>query len=121
MVTAKQKQGAQAYRKGYWAEVLCAVYLIVKGYHIVERRHKTRLGEIDLIARQGNNLIFVEVKARPTLVKAGEAVSESQKVRLRRAATAYLAGRAALSSSAQRFDVMLVLPWRLPLHYINAF
>lgn len=120
-LTARQKRGAKAYKIGWWAEVLCALCLTLKGYNIIAYRYKTGLGEIDLIAARGAEVIFVEVKARPNMQKAGEAVSEKQKVRLKRAAKAYLSGRSTLTHCAQRFDVMLVLPWRWPVHLVNAF
>lgn len=121
MVNTRKKRGTAAYRKGLWAEFLCAVVLTVKGYRLVAKRYNTAQGEIDIIALHGNNIVFVEVKARPSLAKAGEAISSQQKTRLKRAASAYLSGRSTLSHCSQRFDVMLVLPWSLPVHHVNAF
>ncbi|WP_144864745.1 YraN family protein, partial [Mesorhizobium sp. J18] len=63
----------RAYRKGHRGEWLAALALMVKGYRIVARRYRTKLGEIDLIARRGDLIVIVEVKVRPTLASAMEA------------------------------------------------
>ncbi|MFH1611520.1 MAG: YraN family protein [Patescibacteria group bacterium] len=51
-------------RFGNKAEDLAARFLVSKGYKIIKRQYKTRAGEIDLIARDGDEIVFVEVKAR---------------------------------------------------------
>ncbi|TIO58114.1 MAG: YraN family protein, partial [Mesorhizobium sp.] len=53
----------KAYRRGHRGEWLAALALMLKGYRILARRHRTKLGEIDLIARRGDLVLFVEVKA----------------------------------------------------------
>lgn len=121
LLTKKQKQGAASYKRGLWAETVCSFYLFLKGYKLLARRYNTNQGEIDLIAKRKNNVVFIEVKARPNSHKAAEAISQQQQARLRRAASAYLSGRSSLANCNQRFDVMLVLPWRLPIHLENAF
>lgn len=68
--------------RGRIAEVIAAALLVVKGYRIIARRHRTRLGEIDLIAVRGRRLAFVEVKQRRTLEEARFAVSARQANRL---------------------------------------
>jgi len=62
------------YSKGLRAETLAAWYLRFKGYRILAMRYKTRVGEIDLIARRGRSLVFAEVKWRPDRRTAMEAV-----------------------------------------------
>jgi putative endonuclease len=59
----------KAYRRGHRGEWLAALALMLKGYRILARRHRTKLGEIDLIARRGDLVLFVEVKARRTLIE----------------------------------------------------
>jgi putative endonuclease len=54
-------------RKGNEGEVMAAEYLVKKGYEILDRQYLTRLGEIDLVARDGREVVFVEVKARTSL------------------------------------------------------
>ena len=76
----------QAYRRGHRSEWLAAAALMVKGYRILARRHRTRFGEIDLIARRGDLVLIVEVKARRTLMEAMEAVRYESERRIESAA-----------------------------------
>jgi putative endonuclease len=114
-----------ARRLGRWAEALCACLLLVKGYAILARGHVTGrgtgAGEIDIVARRGATVVFVEVKARPDTDQAAAAVSPRQQRRLAKAADAFLARRPALAGCRVRFDAMLVSPWRLPRHLIDAW
>jgi hypothetical protein len=54
----------RAYRFGHWAETLCVWWLRLGGYRVLARRYKTPVGEIDIVARRGAALAFIEVKAR---------------------------------------------------------
>ena len=77
---------------GRWGETLAADYLTQKGYAILERNFRTPYGEIDLIADEGNSLVFVEVKTRSTdaygLPEA--AITPQKRQHLIAAAQAYL-------------------------------
>jgi putative endonuclease len=95
--------------------------LTFKGYRILARRMKTRAGEIDLIARRGQTLVFVEVKARSAIGDAAEALSVRQRDRLARAAALYLASRPQFASLTIRFDMVLASPHRLPQHLVDAW
>ena len=65
---------------------------MLKGYRIIARRYRTRLGEIDLIARRGDLVLIVEVKARPTLgLEAMEAIGRQSERRIEAAADLWLA------------------------------
>ncbi len=119
--SARRKRGATAYNRGLWAEALSRFWLRLKLYRIVASRAKTPLGEIDIIAVRGQTLVFVEVKARPEAGQAAEAVSSQQKERLARAAALFLGRNPLYGGFHARFDVILVLPWRLPRHIENAF
>lgn len=79
-----------AERRGRLAEVLGAALLMLKGYRILERRHRGPLGEIDLIAVRGNRLAFVEVKQRRSDAAARVAVDERQVARMADAAERWL-------------------------------
>lgn len=108
-------------RRGRSAETLCCWCLRLKGYRVLERRTRTPMGEIDILARRGGVLAVVEVKARPTHGAAGEAVSPRQRHRLGRAARWVLASRPGLARLSLRFDAMLVAPWRWPRHLPGAW
>jgi len=108
-------------RRGHRAETLCCWCLRLKGYRVLERRTRTPMGEIDILARRGDVLAVVEVKARPTHGQAGEAVSPRQRHRLGRAARWVLASRPNLAPLNLRFDAMLVAPWRWPRHLPGAW
>ncbi|SDG29846.1 putative endonuclease [Limimonas halophila] len=107
--------------KGWRAETLAAWWLRLKGYRILARRHATPVGEIDLIARRGRCLAFVEVKARPDSATARHAIAPRQRRRIARAAEAYLQRRPELHGHDLRFDAVLVVPGRWPQHLPNAF
>jgi putative endonuclease len=81
-----------------------------RGYAILARRFRTRLGEIDIIARDGETLVFVEVKARRSLRYGGpaEAVNWAKRQRLERMALQYLAAVGGAGRRC-RFDVVSVL------------
>lgn len=117
----RAKRGAAAHRLGLWAEALCRLALRLKMYRVLACRYKTPQGEIDIVALKGQTLVFVEVKARPSLELAGEAVAFHQQKRLAHAASAFLARHPHFGNHTQRFDAMWVLPWRWPVHIENAF
>jgi putative endonuclease len=111
----------RAYRKGHRGEWLAALSLMLKGYRILARRHRTKLGEIDLIARRGDLVLIVEVKARPTLVEAMEALSRTSERRIEAAADLWLSRRPDYGRLSVRFDMVAVLPRRWPIHVENVF
>src|SRR5207247_9551979 len=71
-----------AFRVGLSAESRAAIFLWVKGYRIAARRWKSPVGEIDIVARRGRLLVFVEVKARASLDAAAFSLTERQKLRI---------------------------------------
>jgi len=111
----------RAYRKGHRGERLAALALMLKGYRILARRHRTKLGEIDLIARRGDLVLIVEVKARPTLTEAMEALSRISERRIEAAADLWLARQPDYGRLSVRFDMIAVLPRRWPVHVENVF
>ena len=80
----------KAWRRGHVSEYLAALFLLVKGCRILAIRHRTRLGEIDIIARKGDLALFVEVKARRPEQAAIDAVSFSVQKRIRGASDLWL-------------------------------
>ena len=84
-----------SYESGIFAEFLAKMYLRLHGFHIVKSRYitgrNTGRAEIDVIARRGNLMIFVEVKHRHDIDTAWAAITPTQSVRLRRAAEGFIA------------------------------
>src|SRR6476620_4574877 len=110
-----------AHLVGLSAENRAAALLIAKGYRIVARRFRSPVGEIDIVARRGRALIFVEVKARGRLEDAAEGVIVRQQRRIIAAAEAWLASHPDDVNCDIRVDVMLVAPRSLPRHIVAAF
>ena len=110
-----------AWRRGRIAETLGMVWLVVRGYRIMEKRMRTPVGEIDIVARRGRTLAIIEVKARADRNMALAAVGPRQRRRLQRAAAWLVAGRNDLATLDIRFDVLAVTPWRVPLHVTDAW
>ena len=110
-----------AFRFGLSAESRAAAFLIAKGYRILARRFRTPLGEIDIVARRRDVLVFIEVKARDSFDAAAEAIGKRQQRRIIAAAQIWLAGHPDDAMRDMRFDVVLVVPRRLPHHLQAAF
>ena len=121
--TAKLASPARvaAFRTGLSAETRAAAYLMAKGYRILAKRFRTPYGEIDLVARKRNLLVFVEVKARGSLDEAAYAVTPRQQQRIINAAQAWLMAHPEHAEFDMRFDAMLIAPRRLPRHLLAAF
>ena len=107
-------------RGGRRAESLAAWWLRLKGWRILARRARTPLGEVDLIARRGRVLAFIEVKARATREQSDIALDDHRLRRVAAAAEA-LAGRYARAGDDLRIDAMLITPRRLPRHLVNIW
>jgi len=110
-----------AFRFGLSAESRAAALLIAKGYRILARRFRTPLGEIDIVARRRGVLVFVEVKARDSFDTAAEAIGKRQQSRIISAAQLWLAGHPEDAMRDMPFDVVLVVPGRVPRHLQAAF
>ena len=110
----------EAERRGRRGETLASWYLRLKGWRIVDRRVRNPRGEIDLVARRGRTIAFVEVKWRRTGEQLDTAIDE---YRLRRVAAAVEASAHRYASSGEdiRIDVILVAPWAWPRHIANAW
>jgi len=110
-----------AFRFGLSAEGRAAAFLVVKGYRILARRFRTPLGEIDIVARRGGVLVFVEVKARDNFDEAAESINKRQQNRIIGAAQMWLADHPEDAMRDMRFDAILIIPGRLPRHLPGAF
>jgi putative endonuclease len=108
-------------RAGRRAETAAALWLQLKGYRILDRRARTPACEIDLVARKGRFVVFVEVKSRRTRALALEAVTPHLRSRLEEAAKQWLSQRRERQDLLWRFDAMLLAPGRLPRHMPDAW
>jgi putative endonuclease len=106
--------------RGRRGEHIAAWWLRLQGWRIVGERVRTARGEVDLIARRGKTLAFIEVKARQKDAHLSLAIDHP---RLRRVAAAadILYPRYAKGAENVRIDVILVAPWRLPHHLVNVW
>ena len=95
---------------GERGEKLAVDFLRKKGYHIVTVNFRCRLGEIDLIAREGNTTVFVEVKTRGSLEfgMPEESVTSGKQKQILKAALFYLKGKSLLDVNC-RFDVVSIV------------
>lgn len=109
-----------AERGGRRAERIAAWWLRLKGWRILATRARTPVGEVDLIARRGRILAFVEVKARATEADAGQALDDFRLRRVARAAEA-LAARYARPGDDIRIDALFIVPGRWPRHLENVW
>lgn len=110
----------RAERHGRRGEGLASWYLRLKGWRILDRRVRNPRGEIDLVAKRGNTVAFVEVKWRRNSNDLDHAIDA---YRLRRVAAAAEAAahNYAKSGEGVRIDAILVAPWRWPRHIANAW
>ena len=93
---------------GKSGEDLAAQELESRGYALVERRYRTAHGEIDIIARDGETIVFVEVRRRSTgqCGTAAESVTPAKQRRVIRMAIAYLSSHGLYDRCPVRFDVV---------------
>jgi putative endonuclease len=98
----------RAHRLGHFAEWRAIWRLRLAGYSILARRYKTKLGEIDIVARRGAILAFVEVKARGDFDTGIFALQGRQFGRVARAASLYIAHNPHYAVFSVRFDAVIV-------------
>ena len=104
-------RGSAAQRSGFAAEQAALDYLLSRGLRLVARNFRVRLGELDLVMADGDQLVFVEVRSRTSANYGGAAasVTRSKQRRVRNAAQAFLAAaRGGGSWPALRFDVVAI-------------
>lgn len=118
MAEGKRQAAEKRGRKGEW---LAALYLQAKGYRILDRRVRTPMGEVDLIARRGNLIAFVEVKYRRDVQIAAGAVTPASWQRIARAADFWMARHPSLADCGWRYDLIALAPGKLPQHLQDAW
>jgi len=116
---ATRRRGA--YLFGLKAESLAALLLRLKGYSILARRYAVSGGEIDIIARRGGSIAFVEVKARADLDMAADSITAAKRRRIARGARVWLARNPWAVGLTLRGDAVYVAPRRLPRHALSAY
>ena len=95
-------------KRGVEAEAMAAAFLEHKGLKILARNYRCRLGEIDLVAREGGTTVFVEVRSRGSSAFGGAAASitAAKRQRLLKAARHYISRQRVLPQC--RFDALLI-------------
>lgn len=106
----------QHLRRGWLAEHVAAAYLMLKGYRILARRFRTPNGEIDLVAKRGKRLVFVEVKQRATHEDAEAAIGGTQRSRIESAADDWLKRHPSHRGLDVSFDVIFIVKGHWPRH-----
>ncbi len=102
------RTGATGYHAGRCAEEIVAQHYLRGGYDLLEQRWRGAGGEIDLIFRKGDAMVFVEVKKSSSMAAAAARVSRRQMDRIYASAGGYLAQCPAGLDTEARFDVALV-------------
>jgi len=113
-----KRQAAEA--SGRRGERIAAWWLRLKGWRILDKRVRTPAGEVDLVARKGNLIAFVEVKSRATAAELDFAIDERRLSRVA-AAAEVLMPRYAGPGDDIRVDVILLAPGTRPRHIENAW
>jgi putative endonuclease len=105
----KDKNETSTRERGQVAEQIAVDHLLRQGYRVVERNFLCKLGEIDIIANQGGELVFVEVRSRKSANSLDPvfSVNRRKQERILKSAQVYLDKRFA-SPPPSRFDVVLV-------------
>ena len=108
--------------KGTSYESRAAEFLRSKGYEILEMNYRCRIGEVDIIARDGSYLVFVEVKYRRSANKGlpVEAVGFAKQKKISSVASYYLMTHNGRDDTSVRFDVVAILGDEIQL-FANAF
>ena len=97
-------------RKGAHYERLALDFLLAAGLELVQRNYQCRLGEIDLVMREGDCVVVVEVRSRKDgqFLQAALTVDGPKQRRIERSAAMFLASRPDLDEAAVRFDVVAI-------------
>jgi putative endonuclease len=114
----KDRRAAEA--RGRGGEARAAWYLRSKGWRILAQRVRTPAGEVDLVARKGRLVAFVEVKTRGSLAELDHAIDEHRLARVA-AAAEILLPRFLQEGDDCRIDVVLIAPRAWPRHIENAW
>ncbi len=107
---------------GNHAETIATWWLRLKGYRILARQYALHhAGEVDIVARKRDVIVFVEVKARATHDAALFAVNVQKSIRMQKAAGFFMAKHPQYAHFGMRYDIIAIAPKRWPLHIEDAF
>lgn len=109
----------ETYRFGLFAEKLAIIFLRIKGYKILQNRYKTKFGEIDIIAKKRNFIVFIEVKGRKKRQNIEELISTKQISRIKNTADFYISNNCKFSNHDFRFDFIEIYGSFSIKHHIN--
>jgi len=111
----------RAERRGRTAEIVAALFMMMKGYRPLAWRLKTYHGEIDLIMKSGRSIVFVEVKTRAEIDAGLASITPFKAQRMFDAARLWIGRNARDLRSDYRFDILVVSAYHWPRHIENAF
>ncbi len=115
----------RAEKRGRFAENVCVAALRLTGWRILARRMTAArglgLGEVDIVAKRGRTLAFIEVKARASEADALESVTGAQRARIARAAEVYVQRHGEHADCDVRFDVMILTGGLWPRRIADAW
>lgn len=115
----------KTYSKGLITEFIASLYLKIKGYKILKKRFSlgkgTNRGEIDLIAKKGKTIVFIEVKQRTTIDEAKYSIFQTQMERIIKSAEAFLKYNSRYRNFNQRFDAICFSKKLKFIHIKNAW
>ena len=117
----RKNRRIEAEKRGRRAEFAAAWMLRLKGYRIVDKRFRTKQGEVDIIARKGDLVAMVEVKARPDITQAIDAVSFEAQRRIENAGDGWLQRQGDHARLSIRYDIVAVVPGKWPHHIKGAW
>ena len=111
----------RAERRGRSAELVAALFMLMKGYRPLAWRLKTSRGEIDLIVKSGRRIVFVEVKTRADIDMGLASITPFKARRMFDAARLWIGRNAYDLGADYRFDILVVSAYHWPRHIENAF
>ena len=115
------RERRRAERWGRMAEVVAVAHLVAKGYRIAARNWRTPSGEVDIVARRGDVVVFVEVKARESEEAALMAISRESQRRIEAAGQDWIMAQPDGGRLSWRNDVIAVRRWGRPVHYEDVW
>ena len=110
-----------SYSRGKEGEKIAAFWLRIKGYRILAERYKSPYGEIDLIAKRGTTVAFIEVKHHKSESDALYAITPRQQQRIANAAQIWLQENGTSDDLDYRFDALVIAKGKTPKHITNAW